>query len=74
MLAMLPVWSSQGWMSLAATVSDWNTVFSTAAGAASSILGPGMLVGAAALSVVGIAAVTVVARRWRQVSPWHDRS
>lgn len=74
MLALLPVWSSQGWMSLAVTVNDWSAVFSTAADAASGLLGPGMLASAVAISLFGVVAVTVAARRWRRVSPWRSGS
>jgi predicted anti-sigma-YlaC factor YlaD len=72
LLALLPVWSSQGWMSLAAAVGDWATVFNTAAGAASELLGPGMLAASLVVSVLGFGVVVVAARRWRQVSPWRN--
>jgi hypothetical protein len=70
LLALFPVWSSQGWVSLAASVGDWNTVLSTVAGAASSLLSPVVLVGAVMISLIGIGVVVVTTRRWRQVSPW----
>lgn len=72
LLALLPAWSSQGWISLAASASDWNTVLSTAAGAATALLGPGILVAAIVVSLLGFGAVSVAARRWRQVSPWRN--
>lgn len=71
LLALLPAWSSQGWVSLAASVGDWSTVLTTAAGAASALLGPGALVAAVVVTLLGFGAVSVAARRWRQVSPWH---
>jgi hypothetical protein len=74
LLALLPVWSSQGWVSLAATVSDWSAALSTAAGAAGVLLGPGVVAGAVVISVLGVATVAVAARRWRRVSPWRDGS
>ena len=74
LLALLPVWSSQGWVSLAATVSDWSAALSTAAGAAGAFLGPGVLVGAVVVSALGVATVAVTARRWRRVSPWRNDS
>jgi hypothetical protein len=70
LLALLPVWSSQGWVSFAATAGDWNTVLQTAAGSATAILGPGMLVAAIVVSLLGCAVVVAATRRWRQVSPW----
>lgn len=70
LLALLPAWSSQGWVSLAASVGDWNTVLTTTAGAATALLSPGLLVVAVVVSFVGFAVVSVAARRWRQVSPW----
>ena len=72
LLALLPVWSSQGWVSLAASVGDWNTVLTTATGAANALLSPGVLVTAVVVSLLGFGAVAFAARRWRQVSPWHD--
>lgn len=73
LLALLPVWSSQGWLSLATSAADWNTVLTSAAGAATQLLGPGVLATALIVSVLGFAAVAIAARRWRQVSPWrHD--
>lgn len=72
LLALLPVWSSQGWVSLAASAGDWNTVFTTAAGATTALLSPGALAAAILVSVLGFAVVAFVARRCRQVSPWHD--
>jgi len=72
LLALLPVWSSQGWMSLAATAGDWAAVFNTAAGAASELLGPGVLAASLAVSLLGFGVVVVAARRWRQVSPWRN--
>jgi len=71
LLALLPVWSSQGWVSLATSVGDWNTVLTTAAGAATTLLSPGVLVAAILVSLLGFGGVAVAARRWRQVSPWH---
>jgi hypothetical protein len=70
LLALLPVWSSQGWLALAATAGDWGTVVSTAAGATASLLSPGAVAVAAAVSLFGFAAVLLATRRWRQVSPW----
>lgn len=73
LLALLPAWSSQGWVSLAASIGDWNTVLTTAAGAASALLSPGVLVAAIAVSLLGFGVLAVTTRRWRQVSPWrHD--
>jgi hypothetical protein len=72
LLALLPVWSSQGWVSLAASVGDWNTVLTTAAGATTALLSPGVLAAAIVVSLLGFGVVAFAARRWRQVSPWHD--
>lgn len=72
LLALLPVWSSQGWVSLAVSAGDWSTVLTTAAGAATALLSPGALVAAIVVSLLGFAAVSVAARRWRQVSPWRN--
>jgi hypothetical protein len=72
LLALLPVWSSQGWMSVAATAGDWNTVLQTAAGSATAILGPAVLAAAIVISLLGFGVVAVATRRWRQVSPWRN--
>ncbi len=72
LLALLPVWSSQGWVSLAASVGDWNTVLTTAAGAASALVSPGVLLIAFVVSLLGFGVVAVTTRRLRQVSPWRN--
>ena len=73
LLALLPMWSSQGWVSLAATVSDWGTALDTTVGAAGSLMAPGVVVAAALLSLLGAAVVVAAVRRWRRVSPWTGR-
>lgn len=70
LLALLPMWSSQGWVSLAATMSDWGTAIGTAVGAAGSLVAPGTVVAAALLSLLGVTVVVAAVRRWRRVSPW----
>jgi len=73
LLALLPAWSSQGWVSLAASMGDWDTVLNTVAGTATELLSPGILVAAIVISLLGFGMVSVATRRWRQVSPWrHD--
>lgn len=72
LLALLPVWSSQGWVSLVATAGDWNTVLNTTAGSATALLGPGILTAAIVVSILGLGAVAFATRRWRQVSPWRN--
>ena len=73
LLALLPAWSSQGWVSLAASIGDWNTVLTTAAGAATALLSREVLVIAIVVSLLGFGVVAITTRRWRQVSPWrHD--
>ena len=64
------MWSSQGWVSLAASVGDWNTVLTTGVGAATALLSPGVVVIATLVSLLGFGVVAVATRRWRQVSPW----
>lgn len=73
LLALLPVWSSQGWVALAATMGDWNTVLNTAAAATSELFGPRIVASAVLVSFLGAAAVIFATRRWRQVSPWRSR-
>ena len=73
LLALLPMWSSQGWLSLAASLGDWGAVLSSAAGAATAVLGPVALTSAVLVSLIGIGVVGVAARRWRRISPWHGR-
>jgi hypothetical protein len=72
LLALLPVWSSQGWVSLAATAGDWTAALHTAAGATGAILSPALVGTALVVSLVGVAAIVTAARRWRRVSPWRD--
>jgi hypothetical protein len=72
LLALLPVWSSQGWVSLAATLSDWTAALRTAAGATEAVLSPAMLGLTLVVSLLGVAATVVATRRWRRISPWRD--
>jgi hypothetical protein len=72
LLALLPMWSSQGWVSLAASMSDWGSALTATAGAATALVGPGAVIIAAVLSVIGIGTVVVAARRWQRISPWSD--
>jgi hypothetical protein len=73
LLALLPMWSSQGWVSLAASLGDWGTALTATAGAATTLLGPGVVAAAVVVTVFGAGVVTLVARRWRRVSPWPGR-
>lgn len=73
LIALLPLWSSQGWMSLAAAAGDWNTALHTAAGSASVLLGTGVVILAAVVSAVGLGGVALATRRWRRISPWRRR-
>jgi hypothetical protein len=73
LLALLPMWSSQGWISLAASIGDWSAALNSAAGAATTLLGPASLVTAVLVAVLGIGVVGVAARRWRRISPWHGK-
>jgi hypothetical protein len=72
LLALLPVWSSQGWVSLAATASDWTAALSTAAGATEAVLSPAVIGVALAVSVLGVTGMVVATRRWRRISPWRN--
>jgi hypothetical protein len=74
MIGLLPIWSAQGWMSLAAGVSDWGTVVVTGTKAAGVVLDPAIFVGAALLSLLGLVVVSIAALRWRRVSPWRGDS
>jgi hypothetical protein len=72
LLALLPVWSSQGWVSLAATVSDWTAALRTAAGATEAVLSPALLGLTLVVSLLGVTVMVVATRRWRRISPWRD--
>ncbi len=72
LLAVLPVWSSQGWLAVAATAGDWTAALRTAAGATGAVLSPAVLAAAVVVSLVGVAAVIAATRRWRRVSPWRN--
>ncbi len=70
MVALLPMWSAQGWMALASGASDWGTALATGARAAGAVIDPAVLAGAALLSLLGLVVVGIAALRWRRVSPW----
>lgn len=74
MIALLPMWSAQGWMSLAAGASDMGTALVTGARAAGTVLDPAILLGAALVSMLGLVVVAMAALRWRRVSPWRGDS
>jgi hypothetical protein len=70
LLALLPMWSSQGWISLAATLSDWGTVLTTTGRVTSALLSPAAIGTALVVCIAGVVAVATTARRWRWISPW----
>ena len=70
LFALLPLWSVQGWMALAAGASDWSAAVATGARAAGAIVDPSVLAGAALVSLLSLGVVVVAALRWRRISPW----
>jgi hypothetical protein len=70
LLALLPMWSSQGWISLAATAGDWVTVITTAGSATSALLSPTLAGVALVVCIAGVGVVAAATRRWRRISPW----
>jgi predicted anti-sigma-YlaC factor YlaD len=71
-LGLLPEFSTQGWMALASSVSDWGAAVSTGARAAATTLDPAFLAGAGLVSIFGLVGVALTALRWRRVSLWRD--
>jgi hypothetical protein len=70
LLALLPVWSGRGWLSLANAVNDWLLAMTAAARTVAAVLPPTVQVGAVVVSLVGIGLVVSSAWRWREISAW----
>lgn len=67
LFAQVPVWSSRGWLALAAAGRDWVIAVTAVSRAAAASLPPLVPVIAVAMSLAGLLAVVGVARRWRAV-------
>jgi hypothetical protein len=70
LLALLPAWSTQGWLALFGLASDWSVVVVATAGAAGTVVPVTAQVTAALLSLGGFAAMLSMARRWRKSVLW----
>lgn len=74
LLALVPFWSSKGWLTVAGAASDWVVALTATSRAAQTTIPT--LVHVAALSTTAIGALSIVAaaRRWRTLSPWRTRA
>jgi predicted anti-sigma-YlaC factor YlaD len=70
LLAMLPVWSSQGWITILGAANDWVVALVAASTAAQLTLPPLVQGVALLLAVIASASLLAAARRWRRLSPW----
>lgn len=70
LLGRLPRLSSQLWLGLAEAAGDWGVAVTTATAAAGTTISPGVQVAAVLVSLGGLAAVAVAARRWRALASW----
>jgi predicted anti-sigma-YlaC factor YlaD len=71
-VGLLPEFSAQGWMGVAASVSDWGTAVAAGARAAAATLDPAFLAGAGLVSIFGLVGLAVTALRWRRISLWRN--
>jgi len=73
LLARVPFWSSQGWRTMVAGVSDLAVALAAAARAAHLGLPPMVETAAVLMAILGGSAAVLLTRRWRAFSPWrHD--
>jgi hypothetical protein len=74
LLALLPLWSSQGWLALVGAANDWVVALAATARAAQLTLPPLVQAAAAVATVIGSASVVIATRRWRTLSPWRHHA
>jgi len=70
LVARLPLWSANGWLSLATAAGDWVVALTAASQAARIALPTAVPTTAFVISLLGLALVVTATRRWRTVSPW----
>lgn len=71
-VGFVPKWSAEGWMAFVTSATDWTTAVATGARGAAAALDPAIFAGAAILSVIGLAGISVAAVRWRKASSWRN--
>lgn len=70
LLGQLPRLTSQLWLGLAGAAGDWGVAVTTATAAVGTTMSPGVHAAAVLVSLGGLAAVVVAARRWRALASW----
>jgi predicted anti-sigma-YlaC factor YlaD len=74
LLALLPLWSSQGWLTLAGAATDWVVAIGAASRAAQFALPPLVHLGSVIIAIAGAAAMAATTRRWRTLSQWRTHA
>jgi hypothetical protein len=70
LLALLPAWSSTGWMAIAGTASDLGVAAVATARTAGSVMPAAAAVVAGVLSLCGLAGIVAWVRWWRRSPAW----
>jgi hypothetical protein len=70
LLALLPLWSSHGWMTLVGVAHDWQVVATASARSIPAVITPAVLAVAMVLAACGVAGVVLTVRRWRGCLSW----
>ncbi len=70
MLASLPAWSAQCWLSLLGLLNDSGVAFMAASRVVATSLPPAFHLAAAGLMIIGLAGTVAATARWRRVLAW----
>ncbi len=70
MLASVPAWSAQCWLSLASLLSDSGVAFVAVSRVVATSLPPALRLAAVGLLILGLAGTVAAAARWRKVLAW----
>lgn len=70
LLAMVPFWSSKGWLAVAGAVSDWMVALAATSRAAQATLPTLAHVASVVATAIGSVSIVAATRRWRTLSPW----
>jgi hypothetical protein len=73
LLAQLPLWSSDGWLTLAGAASDWKVALEIGAGATRAVIPPLVPMAAGVLALLGGVAAARTARRATSAARRHNR-
>lgn len=74
LLAMVPFWSSKGWLAIGGAAGDWLVALAATSRAAQVTIPTLVQVASAVVTALGALSIAAAARRWRTLSPWRTRA